>query len=108
MPNTKTAKKAFRKSEKRRVSNLRKRRDLLQTIKDYKKTIEDGKGDEAASKLPTVFKKLDKAAKINLIKQGKANRLKARLSRKLKAGSTPASPTKKETTLEDQSPAPEL
>jgi len=103
MPNTKTAKKAFRQSEKRRVSNLRKKRDLLQTIKDYRKTVEEGKQEEAANKLPTVFKKLDKAAKTNLIKPGKADRLKARLSKKVR-GATPSGEVKPV----DQNPTPEL
>ncbi|MEX2054123.1 MAG: 30S ribosomal protein S20 [Candidatus Colwellbacteria bacterium] len=110
MPNTNTAKKAFRKSEKRRVSNIRKRRDLLQTIKDYKKAIEGGGGEDAVSKLPIVFKKLDKAAKINLIKKGKADRLKARLSKRLKGGGhvAAANTTRDEITPEGQNQAPEL
>ncbi len=91
MPNTNTAKKALRKSEKRKISNLRKKRDLLATLKDYRKSVEAGDTQEASSKLPGVFKKLDKAAKKNLIKQGKANRLKARLSKKLR-GAAPSSP----------------
>jgi len=107
MPNTQAAKKAFRKSERNKISNLRKKRDLLGTIKDYKKLVETGNTQEAEGKLPTVFKKLDKAAKNNLIRPGKANRLKARLSKKLSGDSQTPAP-KQEPILEDQNPTPEL
>lgn len=107
MPNTKAAKKALRKSESNKISNLRKKRDLLSVIKDYKKTADAGNVQGAANKLPNVFKKLDKAAKINLIKPGKADRLKARLSKRL--GKDQSSPVKQEGVIqEDQNPAPEL
>ena len=39
----------------------------------------------AKALLPKVFAALDKAAKTNVIKKGKADRLKSRLSTKLKA-----------------------
>ena len=108
MPNTQAAKKALRKSDRKKVSNLRKKRDLLGTIKDYKKTIEAGNTQEASNKLSIVFKKLDKAAKINLIKPGKANRLKARLSKRLSRKGQNTSTTSQEPTQADQTPTPEL
>jgi len=47
---------------------------LKETIKKYKKA-------PSAELLSQVYKKLDKAAKTNLIKRNKAARLKSRLSR---------------------------
>ncbi len=83
MPNTDAAKRALRKSERKQVLNLRKKRELLGVIKDYKKTVVSGDTIGATEKLSNVFKKLDKAARINLIKKGKASRLKSRLSKRL-------------------------
>lgn len=89
MPNTDAAKRALRDSERKKVVNLRKRRELLNVIKDYKKTVEAGDTAGAASKLSGVFKKLDKAARINLIKKGRAARLKSRLSKRIAKGGVP-------------------
>ncbi|MBU2101433.1 30S ribosomal protein S20 [Patescibacteria group bacterium] len=83
MPNTKSAKKALRQSERKRVRNLRGKRDLLSIIKNYKKSVEAGDTESASSQLPKVYKSLDKAAKTNLIKKNKAGRLKSRLTKRL-------------------------
>ncbi|MDD5710561.1 MAG: 30S ribosomal protein S20 [Candidatus Colwellbacteria bacterium] len=83
MPNTRAAKRALRQSERKRVQNLRKKRELAHVIKEYKKTIEGGDTKGAMDKLPEVYKKLDKAAKTHLIKKNRANRLKSRLTKKL-------------------------
>lgn len=84
MPNTQSAKRALRQSERKRIHNLRQRRELLSTIKDYKKAVENNDIKGAAEKLPSVYKKLDKAAKVHLIKKNKASRLKSRLTKKLR------------------------
>ena len=89
MPNTNAAIRALRKSERRKVSNLRQKREFLDVIKDYKKTVEAGDTASAIVKLSNVFKKLDKAAGANLIKKGKASRLKARLSKRLARANAP-------------------
>lgn len=65
------------------MQNLKSQGALKDTLKKYKKAVEAGKKDEAAKLLPEVYKKLDKAAKTNLIKKNKASRLKSRLSKKL-------------------------
>jgi len=83
MPNTKSARKALRQSERKRVHNLRKRRELLGVIKDYKRAVEENNQKDASEKLPGVYKKLDKAAKTHLIKKNRADRLKSRLTKKL-------------------------
>ncbi len=83
MPITKSAKKALRQSEKRRKVNKQKKKELKIVVKEYKKLVEAKDIKKAQEKLPMVYKKLDKAAKTNLIKKNKASRLKSRLSKKL-------------------------
>jgi len=83
MPITKSAKKARRQNIRRRKINIKRKDDLKAVIKQYKKLIVSNKKDEAKKYLSQVYKKLDKAAKTNLIKKNKAARLKSRLSKLL-------------------------
>lgn len=84
MPVTRTAKKALRQNKTRYEKNVAARAELKKVIKSYKKLVEAKKMAEATQSLSLVFKKLDKAAKTNLIKKNTANRLKSRLSAHLK------------------------
>ena len=77
MPITQSAKKALRQNIRRRARNLTQMKTLKDTIKKYKKA-------PSAELLSQSYKKLDKAAKTNLIKENKASRLKSRLSKLLK------------------------
>ena len=82
MPVIESVKKALRQSEKRRKINASKKLSLKKTIKQYHSLLaEDPKKAEAF--LSTVYKQLDKAAKIKLIKPNKASRTKSRLTKKL-------------------------
>lgn len=81
MPRTESAKKAMRQSVKRRLVNIKRKADLKTVIKDYKNLVSAGKKEEAARLLPQVYKKLDKTAKVQVIKKNKASRLKSRLSK---------------------------
>ncbi|HOF50272.1 MAG TPA: 30S ribosomal protein S20 [Candidatus Colwellbacteria bacterium] len=83
MPIIKSAKKALRKSEKRREINAGKKETLLKAIKQHRKLIAAGKIEEAKKYLPSLYKTLDKAAKANLIKQNKSSRLKSRLTQSM-------------------------
>ena len=83
MPITKTAKRALKKSFKRREKNLLQKKVLKKTEKKFLKLVASSKSEEAKKILNTLYKLLDKAAKINLIKKNKANRDKSRLARKL-------------------------
>ena len=83
MPIIKSAKKALRQNIRRRKINLKRKADLKSIIKQYKKLVSSNK-DEAKKYLAQVYKKLDKSAKVNLIKKNKASRLKSRLSELLK------------------------
>lgn len=84
MPITQSAKKALRQNIRRRKKNIERKTALKAVIKQYKKLLVADKKDEAKQFLSQVYKKLDKAAKVNLIKKNKASRLKSRLSRLLK------------------------
>lgn len=84
MPRTKSAKKALRQNIKRREINLKRKTELKSVIKQFKKMIAEKKTEEAQKYLSQVYKKLDKSAKVNLIKKNKASRLKSRLSKLIK------------------------
>lgn len=80
MPITKSAKKALRQNIRRRKMNVKKRAELKSAIKQFKKIAAKDK-EEAKKYLSQVYKKLDKAAKTDLIKKNKASRLKSRLNK---------------------------
>lgn len=83
MPIIKSAKKALRQNVRHRERNLKRKAEFKAVIKQYKKLIADGEKEKAKEFLSQVYKKLDKAAKINLIKKNKAARLKSRLTKLL-------------------------
>jgi small subunit ribosomal protein S20 len=99
MPITKTAKRALKKSLKRREKNVLQKEVLKKTEKKFLKLVatsnfeqsekqgsERSEGsyfEEAKKILNVLYKLLDKAAKTNLIKKNKAKRDKSRLAKKL-------------------------
>ncbi len=84
MPKIESAKKALRQNIRRRKLNLSRQQQMKTAIKDYKKLAAAGKKEEAAKYLATVYRTVDKMAKVKLIKKNRANRLKSRLSKKIK------------------------
>jgi small subunit ribosomal protein S20 len=80
---TKSAKKAIRQSERKRVKNLRQTRSLKALLKEVKSLALQKKTEEAQKLLSQAYKLLDKAAKTNLIKKNTASRRKSRLSKLL-------------------------
>lgn len=78
---TKSAKKAIRSSETKRVYNLRRKRTVQAVEKEITKLLAEGKVAEAEAKLPTAYKKIDKSAKMNSLKKNTASRRKSKLSR---------------------------
>lgn len=78
---TKSAQKAYRQNLKRRAANIQKKESLKSVLKNYKKLVMAKNLDSAKAELPKVYKALDKAAKVNLIKDNKASRLKSRLTK---------------------------
>ena len=83
MPNTKSAKKALRQNEKRRIKNLSQKRGIKRAVKNYKSILSDGGVEDARKQLSSLYKNLDKAAKSGVIKKNKSSRMKSRLARRL-------------------------
>lgn len=82
MPRTKSVEKALKQSEKKRIRNLRKKREIKLAVKNLQKAL-NLKDKEAAEKyLKESFKKIDKASK-TFIHKNKASRLKSRLSKRV-------------------------
>jgi len=81
MPRTKSAKKALRKSERRRIENLRIKEKIKKLKKEIKKLIQENKIEEAKKLLPLFYKTLDKTAKRGTIKEGKADREKSKIAK---------------------------
>lgn len=77
MPLIKSAIKKMRK-DKTRTSRNKKRESAL------KRLLKEARKNPNTKNLSAVFSSLDKAAKVKLIHQNKASRLKSRLSRLLK------------------------
>jgi small subunit ribosomal protein S20 len=84
MPITKSAKKALRASDRRRVLNDARKDAVRGTAKALKKLVVAGKLDEARKALGLAYKAVDKAAKRGLLKKNTASRKKSQLARLLK------------------------
>lgn len=80
---TKSAKKAFRQSVKRGVRNLASKNKIKNLIKEVKSLVFQKKVEEAKKLLPTIYKFLDKAAKIGVLKKNTASRKKSRIAKLL-------------------------
>ena len=83
MPNTRTAWKNLRKSEKRRLRNQGIKSATKTEIKKFRKLVEGGMIEEAHSYLPQVYKKVDVAVSKGVFHKNKAARIKSRLTNKL-------------------------
>lgn len=88
MPQRKSGIEELRKNRKRRLQNLDIKTDLKKTVKKFLASVKENKKDEAREQLKNVYKKLDKAAKRNIIHENTASRRKSRFSKL--AGSTGA------------------
>ena len=84
MPKIQSAKKALRQNARRRALNLARKKELKNVIRGFERLIKAKKTNEAEKQLSLAYKKLDKLAKVNFLKKGAADRLKSRLSKKLK------------------------
>ena len=76
---TKTAKRALRSAEKRKVVNDKRKKTMKEEVKLTKSLIAGKSKKEAEKNLPKTFAALDKAAKRGVIKKGTADRKKSRL-----------------------------
>lgn len=87
-PITKSAKKALRQSLRRRKRNLIYKEKIKKLIKEMKKLILEKKIEEAKNFLPQIYKSLDKAAKVGVIKKNTASRKKSRIAKLIEKSST--------------------
>ena len=78
MPNTSSAKKELRKSEKRKIANLRIKTHIKSLSKQLKESIRDGKVTEAKELSKKIQQATAKASMQNIIHLNKATRLTAR------------------------------
>lgn len=78
MPNTKQAKKRMDQSERRRLANKAKTSAMRTAMK---KVLQADSAEAARAALPSAVKRIDKAAKQNIIHPNNAARKKQRLSR---------------------------
>jgi len=81
MPITKSAKKALRQNIKRKARNIIYKKKMRGLIKEVRTLVLDRKEKEAKKLLPQVYKILDKAAKVGVIKKNTASRKKARITK---------------------------
>lgn len=77
---TKSAKKAIRVSDRKRVLNLRRQKAMKDALKDTRKHIALNDKKAAVAELQAAYKALDKAAKRGVIKKNTASRKKSRLA----------------------------
>lgn len=81
MPQRKSGITELKKNRKRRMANLDIKTDLKKTVKKYLASVQVKNSEEAKSNLNIVYKKLDKAAKRNILNKNTAARRKSRLSK---------------------------
>ena len=83
MPIIKSAKKALRQSAKRKATNLIYTAKIKDLTKKALLLFKQNKPQELAQLLPSLYKALDKSAKVGVLKKNTAARRKSRFARKL-------------------------
>jgi len=85
MPNTKSAERRMRNSERKNLHNRSIKSKLRGLEKSYRTFITGGKKDEASKALPGVHSAFDKAVKSGVMSRATVNRKKSRLALALAA-----------------------
>jgi small subunit ribosomal protein S20 len=80
MPNTKSAERRMRNSERKNLHNRSVMSRLRRLEKEFRTTVTAGKKEEAIKLLPGVHSAFDKAVKVGVVKRPTANRKKSRLA----------------------------
>ena len=83
MPNLETSIKDLRQNKRRRVFNNRLRSRIKRSVKKQAVLLTEDKNVDAEKNLKNVYKVLDKADRKNVIKKGKASRIKSSLTKNL-------------------------
>lgn len=79
MPIIKSAKKALRGSQRKRVYNIRRQDKVDDALKTIKKLVAGKKIKEAEAAVSAAYKAIDKAAKAGTLNKGTASRRKSRI-----------------------------
>ena len=83
MPRRRTSIRQQRVDKKRHLRNLKIKRDLKKSIKDFQALLSDKKKEEAKALLKKIYAQLDKAAKKKIIHPNTASRRKSRFTLRL-------------------------
>lgn len=83
MPNTKSAARAQRSSQRKRAYNLRTINKYKTAVRAVRKALLAKKREDTQKFLVEAYSQLDKAAKKHVIHRGRAGRLKSRLAKAL-------------------------
>ena len=86
MPRRRTSIKKQRVDKKRRLRNLRIKRELKESLKNFQSLLLEKKKEEAKALLKKIYAQLDKAAKKKIMHSNTASRRKSRLTLKLNRG----------------------
>ena len=81
MPQRKSGIKDLQKNHTRRMHNLDIKTDLRKTTKKFLASVKEKNAQEAQSDLKTLYKKLDKATKRNILHKNTVARRKSKFSR---------------------------
>lgn len=83
MPIKKSAKKQLRQSLKRKKQNDSRKKEMKELLKQANVLIKEGKKEEVTKMLPKIYKAIDKAVKIGVLKKNTGNRRKAVIAKKV-------------------------
>ena len=80
MPHTKSAAKALRQTEKRRLRNRTSRKLLKNQLKEFYAAVESGTAEQQQATFRLAVKKVDKAAARGILHRNNASRKKSQLA----------------------------
>jgi small subunit ribosomal protein S20 len=83
MPVSKSGKKTVRKNEERRMANKTTKSTMRSQVKKVKAAIDAGDKETAQAEMKLATRKMDKAAKGNVIHKNQAARRKSRLQKSI-------------------------
>ena len=78
---TKSAKKSIRQTKRRKAHNLIYKNKIKNLIKEARVLVLQKKIEEAKKLLPSIYKALDRAAKVGVTKKNTASRKKSRMTK---------------------------
>ena len=85
MPITKSVKKALRRSDRKAIFNIRRKRAMKESVKTVRNLAHEKNFSGASENLSLAYQAIDKAAKRGVIKKNTAARKKSRLAKLISA-----------------------